>query len=263
MKYSWIIFVLIVAWQVVAGIVQSAAKKQQQARMADLAAQRRGQQGSQTGTAGRTQSAAGPAGGGEPGGATRTFAEPGADPRTARAQDLAARRKAQLDELRRRRVVPPATAEISPTSSAPPTPARAASRPRKEIATLSATRASVHESREASRKEKLAQKQRAVADSAAVHRQLERDFQKDQARRQAAASAAKKRRAKRADEMPAGRVSSAEYEHDTPGRRPRPKHRAIALLDNPATLRDLFVLKEILDGPLSERQRQGIHGVSW
>jgi len=85
-KYFWVIFLLLGLWQWIGTLAERAAKKQQDRRVTDLAAKRRLQQ-----TAGGPTAAGGPAG--------RATGPVVAD----RAGELASRRKAQLDELRRRR----------------------------------------------------------------------------------------------------------------------------------------------------------------
>ena len=84
-KYFWIIFVLMGLWQFIGSIAERATKKQQDQRVTDLTAQRRRQQmGARRTAAGRP---------------TERATEPVV---VDRAGDLAVRRKAQLDELRRR-----------------------------------------------------------------------------------------------------------------------------------------------------------------
>ena len=97
-KYTWIVVIVILLWQVIGGAVSNASKKQQRGRMAELAEQRRRELG---GTGGGTSPARS-----ADGGAARprtAEASPGGQTLSARMEDLAARRKAQLDELRRRR----------------------------------------------------------------------------------------------------------------------------------------------------------------
>jgi hypothetical protein len=101
-KYFWIIFVLMGLWQFIGSIAERASKKQQDQRVSDLTAQRRRQQASARGApTGRTD-------------------RPQTGPVVVdRAGDLAARRKAQLDELRRRRGVQTG----QPAARTRPTPA--------------------------------------------------------------------------------------------------------------------------------------------
>ncbi len=105
-RYFWIIFVLLGLWQLIGSVAERATKKQQNLRVSDLAAQRRRQQT----TAGRT-TAGGPA--------LRATEPVAAD----RAGELAARRKAQLDELRRRRGQVTARAPSQPPARTRPVPA--------------------------------------------------------------------------------------------------------------------------------------------
>ena len=85
-KWFWVIFVLLGLWQWIGSLAERATKKQQDQRVSNLAAQRRRQETAAhpTATAGTAQRSTGP-----------LVAD--------RAGELAARRKAQLDELRRRR----------------------------------------------------------------------------------------------------------------------------------------------------------------
>ena len=76
-KYFWIVIVLVGAWQVVGSLAEKAGKKKQQQRLKDLATQRQGQLG-----------------------APRASQPP---PARSVAETLASRRRAQLEELRRRR----------------------------------------------------------------------------------------------------------------------------------------------------------------
>ncbi len=85
-RYFWIIFVLLGLWHLIGSLAERATKKQQDRRVSDLAGQQRQQQmaAHRTVAGGAAQRATGP-----------VVAD--------RAGELAARRKAQLDELRRRR----------------------------------------------------------------------------------------------------------------------------------------------------------------
>ena len=87
-----IIFVLWAAWQLVGSLVEKAGKKQQDQRLKELTAQRQRQLAAQ---AGRPAGAGLSGGGGAEGPRGTGVAD--------RLEGLAARRKAQLEELRRRR----------------------------------------------------------------------------------------------------------------------------------------------------------------
>jgi len=120
-KYFWVIFVLLGLWQWIGTLAERATKKQQEQRVLDLAARRKQQQmGSPPTAAGGTaQRAFGPGGTAQrafgPGGTAQHAFGPGV---TDRAGDLATRRKAQLDELRRRS----GTATGQPPARTRPTP---------------------------------------------------------------------------------------------------------------------------------------------
>ena len=128
-KWFWVIFVLLGLWQWIGSLAERATKKQQDQRVSNLAAERRRQQ-----TAAHPTAAAGTA--------QRSTGPLVAD----RAGELAARRKAQLDELRRRRGTattqapapqpgPPAITTLLPTQARVPQPGPPT------IATLLPTRA--------------------------------------------------------------------------------------------------------------------------
>ncbi len=115
-KWFWVIFVLLGLWQWIGSLTERATKKQQDQRVSNLAAQRRRQE-----TAAHPTAAAGTA--------QRSTGPLVAD----RAGELAARRKAQLDELRRRRGTattqapapqpgPPAITTLLPTQARVPQP---------------------------------------------------------------------------------------------------------------------------------------------
>lgn len=114
-KFFWIIFLLLGAWQIVGSLIERANKKQQEAKLRELASHRQ-------------KHAAAP-----------TATTPPGRP-ADRAEALAARRRAQLEELRRRRAGRQPRTQITPGVATPqpgpaPTPAgmrtapRAVSRP--------------------------------------------------------------------------------------------------------------------------------------
>lgn len=121
MRYFWIIVVLMAAWQAVSSLIERATKKQQEQRLRELAAQRQRQMAGRGGEQ-RAGTRAAPAAGPGPG--------PGriATPPTAgrarsvvdRAEALAERRRAQLEELRRRRATRQGPAQLRPTATPAP-----------------------------------------------------------------------------------------------------------------------------------------------
>ncbi len=171
-KYFWVIFVLLGLWQWIGTLAERATKKQQEQRVLDLAARRKQQQmGSPPTAAGGTaQRAFGPGGTAQrafgPGGtAQRAFGPGGTAQRafgpgvTDRAGDLATRRKAQLDELRRRSGTatgqPPARTRPTPVilrptlapatrPAAPPPPATLPQRPTAPVRRQPAARPQAH-----------------------------------------------------------------------------------------------------------------------
>ena len=90
-RYIWIVFVGIAVWQVISTVIEKATKKQQEQRLRELAAQRQRQLSARGGGHQPSPLEARPA----PAVAAKSALE--------RVEDLASRRRAQLDELRRRR----------------------------------------------------------------------------------------------------------------------------------------------------------------
>ncbi len=109
-KWFWVIFVVLGLWQWIGTLAERATKKQQGQRVSELTAQRR-----------RQQMAVRPGAGGT---APRATGPVVAD----RAGELAARRKTQLDELRRRSGTATAQAPTQPATQ-PPTQPPARARP--------------------------------------------------------------------------------------------------------------------------------------
>ena len=114
--WTLIIFIAIVLIQVIGAIVQQVAKKQEEERMREAARQRREQASGSTSGHSRTAPP------------TASTAKRGTETSPQRAatrlDDLAARRKAQLEELRRKRLAERGTARGSRTAGADPTPSR-------------------------------------------------------------------------------------------------------------------------------------------
>jgi hypothetical protein len=120
----WVILLLLLGvWQVIGSLIEKAGKKQQEQRLKDLAAQR----GRQTGGGGQSQPA------------PRTT--PGT--LTDRVEALAARRREQLEQLRQRRAGqrPIAGQPTTPTPTAGPAPAPPSQAGRRQISQLQPGRA--------------------------------------------------------------------------------------------------------------------------
>jgi hypothetical protein len=241
-KTYWIVIIVIILWQVIASAVQNAAKKQQQRQMAEEAQQRRSRAATQTGSGPRLATS------------TRAPTRPGGAPvglpTQTRKDDLAARRQAQLEELRRRRsqgASPAPTIRTAPTTMGQPgtQPVPVPTRQpdivagptrtqRTELAKARAAEERTRRRRETRKQRKSAQTQRAAAvEPVAVP---------------AEAPAPRRPRV----ETP---VEPDAYETQ----RSRTSERAAALvarLGDRDTLRDLFVLKEILDQPVALRPKR-------
>ncbi|MHC4080657.1 MAG: hypothetical protein ACYS15_02280 [Planctomycetota bacterium] len=112
----WVILLLLLGvWQIVGTLIEKAGKKQQEQRLKDLAAQRE----RQVGARGQSQPA------------------PRTTPRTAtdRAEALAARRREQLEQLRKRRAAQKPGVQ-PPTPTAQPAPAAASQPGQRQISRL-------------------------------------------------------------------------------------------------------------------------------
>jgi hypothetical protein len=120
MRFNWwvILLVLLGVWQVVGSLIEKAGKKQQEQRLKDLAAER----GRQAGGRGQSQPA------------PRTTPRAAAD----RAEALAARRREQLEQLRQRRAgqKPGVQQPRTPAPRTAPAPAAAPQTGRRQISQL-------------------------------------------------------------------------------------------------------------------------------
>jgi hypothetical protein len=231
-KITFIIFLVVVAIQVVSSIAQKSAKLQRERRMKEMARQK--QQGA-------------PAGGHKP---IRETSAVRPDVRS-RADELAARRKQQLEQLRMRRAgrgaKPAAPQQMrgpaqTRISSPAPMQARqagqqAAGRARRAIGVLRAGReAQLHAAEQRKRQRSLeVERREQVADEA--RRRREAEHRREVRQRVAAAAEA---------EPSAGAYDRPAAQHE----------RAAGLrraLSNRSTLRSLFVMKELLEPPVALR----------
>lgn len=218
-----IIFLLFIVWQVVSAIINQINANKQQQRSEELARQRRQTTG---------------------GASTAEESKP-----SRRVDDLAARRKAQLEELRQRREaesgqnrstvqtrVGGTSGGMSPTiKSAPTSPQTESPKRRREQDPWQARQDAIKRQRneELTRK---AEQARASQIGAAQQRAY---------REQAAAEADARRRARQAEQksIEAGETPPA-VEGDSIRR----------MMHRRATLREMFVMKELLDQPVSLRE---------
>ncbi len=221
-KYSFLIVMAIyVIYHVITNLMQEAGKKQKQAGMD---AQRRAPRAAGTGQA-RTQLQAGPAA-----------------IREARIDDLSARRRSQLDQLRARRegrrTIQPAELRVGGPAAGPRTtrsgfpPGLAPTTPR----TIPPVQPRREELRAAQRAERLQRVERGLA--AAKRAGAEPPALDIEPIRE-----------------PPGRIAQESRSAYAigPRRRGGRAGRLLSQLDNPASLRDLFVLKEVLDTPVAMR----------
>ena len=224
-----ILFIAFILWQVVAQVAQYSAKKQQQERMREAAAQRRRQR------PGEPPQPPPVRGGGQ-----------AASPQSrARIEDLAARRKAQLEELRRRRAQKGAAPQVRIGSQAgapsriKTVPVRArSSAPPRDRSDLRSLRAA--EEAEKRRRQIEAEQQRQMGEARARQEEAEQ-------RRKDAERRARRERARRKRKTVALTDVGDAYSlrRSGSGR----KGRVNALLRHRTTLRDLLLLKEVLDPP--------------
>jgi hypothetical protein len=237
-----IILVLLgMAWQVIANLLEKAEKRRRQQRQLEAAARQRGM----IQPAGERQA---PPVGPIPGGSS-----------TRKAQDdLAARRRAQLDELRRRRdagglAAPRKAGEPtyqqagSAVSPPPAVPARG-----RQISTLEGDMRGWHRQQESERsrhQEDL--RQHAAAEKAALEEEA-RQLEQERARAARARQAAQRRATARDELAEAAGGLTAARGIGMPGASLRARS-VFTELDR-ASLRRVFVFKELLDPPLALRQ---------
>ncbi len=228
MKWSFLILLAIYAiYHVVTGLVQESAKKQRQEETEAQRAARGGRSGAQV--------QAGPVAG------PRT--RPGLSAtREARMDDLSARRRSQLEQLRARResrrTALPAEVRVGGPAAGPRTtgpalpPGLAPTTPR----TIPPVQPRREELRAAQRAERLQRVERGLA--AAKRPGFEPPMLDIEPIRE-----------------PPGRIAQESRSAYAigPRRRGGRAGRLLSQLDNPASLRDLFVLKEVLDPPLAMR----------
>jgi hypothetical protein len=256
-RISVIIFLIVVIVQVIAGLAQSGAKKREKERMRGLAEQRRRELASRGSSPPTVRATVGhPQGQGRP-----VFSATPAPPTPVRRQEvsaLEARRQAQLEELRRRRasrtgasVPTTTTARVSTVATVPPvrppsrpTPPRGpVAPPPTPIRTVRADRRSVLEAedratRERARDVKIQQQHRAEG---GIKKPAPAKRPGVRAPRPGAPSA-------RESVIPSGatRVKAARQALHAESLRGQIKDRS--------TLRDLFILKELLEPPVAMRR---------
>ena len=250
-KFPFLLILIAGAWQIISLIIQSAEKRKKQEREMELANKRR-----QVGQAYQTQqmSSSGPVN--QPPGNTGQL--------RSRAEELAARRQAQLEELRRRRAGKSSSSQpqtqirlggpaSTPVSQSPMVlPARQPSQIRSRQADLE----SIHRQQEMERRQKVEQER--------INKQQVKAADEAEARRDAIEESrvrADRDRFHRKVESGLGNPLQ-DLNSDDIHSRQKLKLKAVnrlavkGRLRDPETLRELFVLKELLDPPLGLRDME-------
>jgi len=253
-KIITMIILVSVAWQVINSIIENAAKRKEQQRVRELAHRRRGTSGPVT-SAGITAQAPEYA---------RVSAPPTAAPASprmqTRAEELAARRQAQLEELRKRRTGqarPTAPAQVRIAPQVPVTGSQGIptmqGRRGQAIVSRQADPDSIRRVQEAERLRQLQQQRRRQQEMLEAQQAEAREEAMADARRRAERAAAQRR-------IEAARAAARES-RAVPSVIPGLIDMRItagdlqAMLRDRRTIRELFVLKELLDPPLAARNQ--------
>jgi hypothetical protein len=249
-KLISLIFFSIVVWQIVSSIIQATNKKQGQMKSKYASRQQaaqRGPGGAPTGQPGRTRT---------------------------QAQTLADRRRAQLEELRARRAGkaqgggPTEVRLSSPRPKARPQPPAPVAKPRREIEALGAGLKKLRAAQEAEARKKTAdrrthdaagQRQATREDARNAKARQEQLRKKQQAKRDAAKPAAGGPR-RVVPEFEKAEIAARDVHEDAYALDLEARHRArtvgplVAKLNDRSTLRQLFILKELIEPPLALRR---------
>jgi hypothetical protein len=221
-KIGLVVFLLVVVVQIIGAIVTKANKAQQQRAKTGGAPPRR-----LAVPTGPKRGAAGP------------LVRP---PVAGRVDDLAARRRQQLEELRQRRAgTAPARARVGPAAPRPAAPSEA---PSEGIQTMRADHAAVLAMEEELRRRRELERQREHAADDAATRLVEIEHEarhRAEQERQAAVQRAAQRRAAALRDAPRPAFG---------GTSPR---EIVAATRDPRTLRAIIVMRELLDPPLALR----------
>jgi colicin import membrane protein len=251
-KIITMVILVSVIWQVVSSIIENAAKRKEQQRIRELAQRRRG--------APETAVSAGDAAPRPE--LARASAPPTAAPSSprmqTRAEELAARRQAQLEELRKRRSGQGRPTAPTQVRIAPQTPTSASQgiptmqgRRGQPIVSRPADPASIRRAQEAERLRQLQVQRRRQQELLAAGQAEAREKTLADARRQAERAAALKRAAAARRAAAAPRGAGGVLLTPIDGR--ITSGRLQSLLRDRRSIRELFVLKELLDPPLATR----------
>lgn len=244
-----IIFVLIpVIWRIINRLIEVAAKKKEVERQLELA--QRGQDGREAVTAAPTTISVEQA-------STLTLGST----KPSRAQELAARRKAQLEELRKRRAQGTASAgrvqtKLGSTTGSGTSPVSASPRSRGKGITVTATDLDEWRREQAAMKRKAEQQKqreellRARAEDEEIRRKAQQDLQRQLQQQEER----KKTTTRRDSHEMAGIAARSAFSKATSGKIAHSDIRR-RMMDR-QTLRDLFIMKELIDPPVSMRTEE-------
>ncbi len=241
-----IIFVLLsVAWRVVNSLIEAATKKREMERQYELTQRRQdGREG--VASAPTTMSVE----------QSSTLAPGGAKP--SRAQELAARRKAQLEELRKRRAQGAPSAgrvqtKLGSTARSGVSPASTSPRSTGQSIAVTSTNIDQWRREQAAMKRKAEQQlQRTeLARARQEDEEIRRKAQKELQRKLQKQEERKKKKARRDGPDLAGRTPLSKA---TSGKTALSDIRR-RMMDR-QTLRDLFIMKELLDPPVAMRSKE-------
>lgn len=245
-----IIFVLIpVIWRVINSLIEAASKKKEVERQFELA-QRRQDGREVVADAPTTISIE----------QSSTLALGSTKP--SRAQELAARRKTQLEELRKRRAqgMPSAgriQTKLGSTTRSGMSPVSASPRPRGPGITVAATDLDEWRREQAVMKRKAEQQKqreellRAKAEDEEIRRKAQKDLQRQLQQQEER----KKTTTRRDSHEMAGHAAQSAYSKATSVKTSHTDIRR-RMMDR-QTLRDLFIMKELIDPPVSMRSEEG------
>ena len=250
MTYTFIVLIIYVAAHIIAAMAKKAAERKERERIRVEMERRRGQSGPAQPTSQQAQVAGDP-GWGQPGGPANPLPSP---VRTGRpVDDLVARRQQQLEQLRLRREAGRQGARSAPTRSDTP-PVQRTEAPRRQ---------NLEPGLEAEQQRRL----REQAEARRVREANEARRREDEKhRREKKAGRAQERpeQSKRAAPSPDPRVV-AKSDRTSPVGQTRPTAPTVrtassqnvgvlrSRLHDPNTIRDLFILKEMIDPPVALR----------
>jgi hypothetical protein len=254
--------IIAIVWAIIQAVATARAKKQREERLRQQAQMRQTAAESMSTSATTT---------GQPASMVRPPVSQSQVPVAAssRLDELAARRKAQLDQLRRRqqqqqrggpgagRVQVGAAAPTRPMASQKPRTVASARPEPHRIEEMQASREGVQADRDQARKRREAEHDAQVQAVRETAAREDAEARAVASRRKAAAKARSVAEKAEADLALAGAQAgtrlSAERVRDAVARHPASADRFRQLLRNPASVREVMILREVLDSPVSSR----------